>query len=71
MAALWMDLRLAVRNLRKGRLVTALVVLSLALAIAGNATVFGLVRAIRLRRWQFQLSPSASARSRRSFAVGG
>ncbi len=46
MAALWMDLRFAVRNLRKGRLVTALVVLSLALAIAGNATVFGLVRAI-------------------------
>jgi putative ABC transport system permease protein len=46
MTPLWTDLRFALRALRKGRLVTALVVLSLALAIAGNVTVFGLVRAI-------------------------
>src|SRR4051812_23550112 len=40
------DLALAVRNLLRGRLVSALAVLSLAVGIAGNATVFSLIQAL-------------------------
>jgi len=43
------DIRYAVRSLRKSPGVTALVVLSLALAIAGNTTVFSLINGILYR----------------------
>jgi hypothetical protein len=49
MMGFWQDVRFAARNLRKGLLVTSLVVISLAVAIAGNTTVFGLVKTIVLR----------------------
>jgi putative ABC transport system permease protein len=49
MTTFWQDLRFALRDLRKGFLVTSLAVLSLALAIAGNTTVFGLVNALLFR----------------------
>jgi putative ABC transport system permease protein len=49
MSTLWQDLRFAVRDLRKGILITTLAVISLALAIAGNTTVFGLMNAILFR----------------------
>ena len=40
------DLRFAVRNLVRGRLVSAIAVLSLALGIAANTSVFSLVQAL-------------------------
>lgn len=43
------DLRFAARTLRKGLLVTVLATLSLALAIAGNTTVFSLVNSFLYR----------------------
>jgi len=46
MTSFWQDVRFAVRSLRKGVLVSTLAVGSLALAIAGNTTVFGLVSAL-------------------------
>jgi putative ABC transport system permease protein len=49
MSAIWQDLKFAVRDLRKGILITSLAVVSLAVAIAGNTTVFGLVNAILFR----------------------
>lgn len=49
MSTLWQDLRFAVRDLRKGILITSLAVISLAFAIAGNTTVFGMVNAILFR----------------------
>ncbi|HSF18633.1 MAG TPA: ABC transporter permease [Vicinamibacteria bacterium] len=49
MTRLLQDVRFALRDLRKGFLITALAVLSLAIAIAGNTTVFGLVNAFLFR----------------------
>lgn len=49
MSAFWQDLRFALRDLRKGILITSLAVVSLAFAIAGNTTVFGLVNAFLFR----------------------
>ena len=46
MATFWQDFRFALRSLKKGWLVTALAIVSLALAIAGNATVFSLVNGL-------------------------
>ncbi|RMH18092.1 MAG: ABC transporter permease [Acidobacteria bacterium] len=43
MATLWQDVRFALRTLRKNLSVTVLAILSLALAIAGNTTVYSLV----------------------------
>jgi putative ABC transport system permease protein len=43
MATFWQDVQFGVRSLRKGVLVSVLAVGSLALAIGGNTTVFGLV----------------------------
>lgn len=44
-----MDLKLALRSLGNNKLVTAMAILSLALAIAGNTAVFSLTSAILLR----------------------
>ena len=49
MFSFFQDIRFAIRDLRKGFLVTSLAVLSLALAIAGNTTVFGLVNTLLSR----------------------
>ena len=49
MAALWQDIRFGLRMLRHGKGVTAVAVVSLALAIAGNTAVFGLVNALLYR----------------------
>lgn len=46
---LWQDVRFALRTLRKNPFVTILAVASLALAIAGNATVFSLVSSLVYR----------------------
>ncbi len=43
MKSFWQDVRFGVRSLRKGLLVSTLAVGSLALAIAGNTIVFGLL----------------------------
>ena len=43
------DLKFALRSLKKGWLITALAVVSLALAIAGNATVFSLINGLIYR----------------------
>ena len=49
MRLLWQDLRFAIRTLRRGWLVTSVAVISLALAIGGNATVFSMVDAFIFR----------------------
>jgi len=49
MFSFFQDIRFAIRDLRKGFFVTSLAVLSLALAIAGNTTVFGFVNALLFR----------------------
>ncbi len=49
MWTLFQDIRFAARTLRKGLLVTGFAVLSLALAIGGNATVFSLINAMLIR----------------------
>ena len=54
MESLIQDLRLAVRVLLKHRLVTFLATLSLALAIAGNTTVFSLVSAFVFHTWPYE-----------------
>lgn len=49
MSSFFQDIRFAIRDLKKGFLITSLAVLSLSLAIAGNTTVFGLVNALLFR----------------------
>ena len=49
MSTLLQDLKFAIRTLRKRWMVTSLAVLSLALAIGGNAAVFGMVDAFLFR----------------------
>ena len=49
MEDLWRDLRYALRSLGRTKLVTLVATLSLALAIAGNATVFSLISSLFLR----------------------
>jgi hypothetical protein len=49
MASIWQDIRFGFRMLRHGKGVTAVAVISLALAIAGNTAVFGLVNALLYR----------------------
>ena len=49
MATFIQDFRFAIRTLRKGLLVTLFAIFSLALAIAGNATVFSMVNAFLFR----------------------
>lgn len=49
MATFFQDFRFALRTLRKGLLVTLFAIFSLALAIAGNATVFSMVNAFIFR----------------------
>src|SRR5471030_395925 len=47
--SLWRDLRFAVRMLAKAPLFTAVVITTLALAIAGNAVIFSLLDAVLLK----------------------
>ncbi len=54
MTTLWQDFRLAFRSLKKGWLVTTLAVVSLALAIAGNASVFSLINSLILRPMPYE-----------------
>ena len=49
MEVLWRDLRYALRSLGRTKLVTLVATLSLALAIAGNATVFSLISGLFIR----------------------
>ena len=51
-----MDLRGGFRSLWKSRLVSALAIISLALAIAGNTAVFSIVSAMFLRPLPFEES---------------
>jgi len=54
MSTLGLDLRQGLRGLRRNRLATALAVVSLALAIAGNSTVFSIVSAMLIRPLPFE-----------------
>ncbi|MCB1035618.1 MAG: ABC transporter permease, partial [Acidobacteria bacterium] len=49
-----MDVRFALRSLRKNLSVTVLVTLSLALAIAGNGVIFSMVSAILMHSWDYK-----------------
>ena len=49
MSQLWSDLRGGFRDLRRHKLVSALAVASLALAIAGNTAIFSMISAMFLR----------------------
>ncbi len=49
MTTFLLDIRFALRDLKKGFLVTGLAIVSLALAIGGNVTVFGLTNALLFR----------------------
>jgi hypothetical protein len=49
MQTLWLDIRHAFRLMRQSRAVTAIAVLSLALAIGVNASIFSLLNAVVLR----------------------
>lgn len=53
MSAIWTDTRFAFRTLRKDWLINLLAGLSLALALAGNTTVFGMVNAFLYRPLPF------------------
>ncbi|HEV7671837.1 MAG TPA: ABC transporter permease [Thermoanaerobaculia bacterium] len=54
MDRLLQDLRLAVRSIGQNRGITAVICLSIALAIAGNATVFSLIEAALLRPFPYR-----------------
>jgi putative ABC transport system permease protein len=54
MSNLAQDLRIAFRNLLKYRGVSAFIALSIALAIAGNSTVFSIIGALLLRPFPYQ-----------------
>ncbi len=54
MSNLALDLRIAFRNLLKYRGVSAFIALSVALAIAGNSTVFSIIGALLLRPFPYQ-----------------
>lgn len=54
MDALWQDIRYAIRALRKAPGVSTLVVLSLALAIAGNTAVFSLINGLLYRPMPYE-----------------
>src|SRR5262245_7672623 len=49
MSSIWQDVRFGLRMLQHGKGVTAVAVISLALAIGGNTAVFGLVNALLYR----------------------
>ena len=57
------DLVVAGRHLRRGRLVTAVALVSLALGIAANTTVFSLVKALTFPHLIYPDASRASARS--------
>ncbi len=52
-SAIWGDLRYAVRIMRRAPLFTATVVLTVAIAIAANATIFTVVNAVMIRSLPF------------------
>jgi putative ABC transport system permease protein len=54
MSNLAQDLRIAFRNLFKYRGVSAFIALSVALAIAGNSTVFSIIGALLLRPFPYR-----------------
>src|SRR4029077_8077975 len=52
-SAIWGDLRYAIRIMRRAPLFTCTVVLTVAIAIAANATIFTVVNAVMIRSLPF------------------